>query len=362
MVSCLAFASADTSDYEIEKVYVNGILVENSLIQVELGNKAQIEVYISGTGESENVRVNAWVGGYQYGTIEETTEMFEVEDGISYRKVLYLEIPEDLDVSENEYTLHVEIYDDQDREEEEYTLFFEQEEHRIKVEDVVLSSSSVGPGEYLGVKVRLANYGENDEENIKVTALVQELGISNRVYLDELGSGDQEDVATIYLTIPKDASGDYVVEVQVEYGNSKAYDIAYLDVLGEARFDENVFVSISNIKDLVVDEEKTFKVQITNLAEVGKDFSLDVSGMDAEVGNSIYVPSGATGEIYFTLRPPSEGMNSILVVIESNDGIYQELYSVNVAEDKSMVGEILALVAVLIVMIGIVLYLKGLHK
>jgi hypothetical protein len=362
MIICLPLVIAESSDYEIEKVYVNGMNVEDNLVQVELGNKAQVEVFVKGTGNAKDVRVSAWIGGYQYGGIEEISEMFEVEDDVLYRKILILDIPEDLDVSNNEYTLHVEVYDDNDREEEEYTLFFEQEEHKIKVEDVILSSTSVGPGEYLGVKVRLANYGENDEEDIRVIASVPELGINNRVYLGELSYGEQEDVSTIYLTIPNNARGDYAVEIIVEYGNSKSYGVAYLNVLGEARFDENVFVSISNVKDLVVNEEKIFKVQITNLASVGKEFSLEVSGIEASVGGEIYVPSGETGEMSFVLEPSEAGMENVLVVVESNDGIYQEMFNVKVEEEKSYFGIVLSLVAVVIVVVGIVVFLKGMNK
>ena len=356
---CSFLVYADSEDYKIDAVYVNGILTENNLVQVELGNNAQIEVFLSGTGDNTDVRVSAWIGGYQYGSIEDVSELFEVEDDVSYRKVLYLEVPEDLDVSSNEYTLHVEIYDNQNREEEFYTLFLEQEEHRIKVQDVILSSETIGPGEYLSVKVRLANYGENDEENIKITASIPDLGINGRVYLDELDSGDEEDVSTIYLVVPNDArGGDYSVEIQVDYGNSKSYGDAYLNVLGEARFDENVFVSVSNIKDLYVDEEKTFKVQITNLAEVSKDFSLEIAGMESNVGDDVTIPSGKTGEIYFTLKPENQGLNNILIIVDSGEGVYQDLYSVNVNPEKDFFSIFLSLFAVLIVVVGIVLFLK----
>ncbi|MBS3162861.1 hypothetical protein J4467_02965 [Candidatus Woesearchaeota archaeon] len=356
---CSFFVCAESTDYKIDEVFVNGIEVDGNLAQVELGNRAQIEVYLSGSGENKDVRVSAWIGGYQYGSVEDVSELFEIEDGVSYRKVLYLEIPDDLDVSSNEYTLHVEIQDSQDRVTKEYTLFLEQEEHKIKVEDVILSSNTIGPGEYLGIKVRLANNGENDEENIRVTASIPDLGISGRVYLDELVSGDQEDVSTIYMTVPSGArAGDYAVEIQVDYGNSESYGAEYLTVLGEARFDDNVYVSISNIKDLYVNEEKTFKVQISNLAGVSKEFSLGISGMDAEVGNSVTIPAGSTGEIYFTLKPEEEGLNNILIVIDSDDGVYQDLYSVNVNPEKSFMGIFLSLFAVLLVVVAIIFFLK----
>src|SRR3989338_5329951 len=93
LVFVLAFVSADDSDYEMTAVYVNTILAESSTVQVDLGTNAQIQVYLEGTGDTTDVRVRAWLGGYEYGDIEERTDVFQVEDGISYKETLYLAIP-----------------------------------------------------------------------------------------------------------------------------------------------------------------------------------------------------------------------------------------------------------------------------
>ncbi|HII14548.1 MAG TPA: hypothetical protein HA360_05750, partial [Nanoarchaeota archaeon] len=124
-----------------------------------LGSTAQIQVYLEGTGERTDVRLRAWIGGYEYDAIERISDVFEVQDGLAYKKILTLDIPEDLDVSTHEYILHVEVYDSQDKESYAYTLYVEQERHDIVVEDILLSTQSVAPGEYLGVKVRLENQG-----------------------------------------------------------------------------------------------------------------------------------------------------------------------------------------------------------
>lgn len=358
------FVSADSSNYRIDSVYVNGIEVTDSnRMQVELGSTVQVQVYLEGTGESEDVRVSAWIGGYEYDSIDTSSEVFEVEDGVSYKKVLSIDIPEDLDVSEHEYILHVEVYDSSERETEEYTLYIEQERHDIVIEDILLSATSVAPGDYLGVKVRLENQGAKDEEDLKITVSIPELGISSRVYMDELVSGEQESATSAYLVIPSDASGDYEVLVSVEYNNgySEVSESAYIAVEGEMIYDENTFVSISSMSDLVAGEESSYKVQVTNLADEAKTFSLTVEGLDASYIESIRVPAQSSGEFIFTLYPEEAGTAYVFVEVGSDEGLVtQELYTVTI-EDKSSALVVLVSILIAVLVAGfIIIYLRKL--
>jgi len=351
-------AAADANDYSIEAVYVNGIQAEGNLVQVELGSTVSIQVYVEGTGERTDVRLRAWIGGYEYGSVEETSEVFEVEDGVSYKKSLYVDIPEDLDVSSNTYTLHVDIYDSESREEKKYTLYFEQERHDVVIEDVLFSANSVTPGDYVGVKVRLENQGEKDEEDLKITVSIPELGISNRVYMDELLSGDQDDASSAYLVIPSDASGDYAVLVTVDYNNgySTVSETGYISVEGEMVYDENTFVSISSIGTLVVGEESSYKVQVSNLGDSAKTFYLSVDGLDAEYTPRMTIPAGSSGEFVFTLSAEDVGTEYVFVEVSTDEGLVtQKLLTVDVAE-KSSAFVVMSVALAVLVLFGIIWY------
>ena len=359
----LPFVRADSSDYEISAVYVNGIQAEGSTVQVELGTNAQVQVYIEGTGESTDVRVRAWLGGYEYGDIEETSDVFKVEDGISYKEFLYLAIPDDLDVSSNAYTLHVEIYDGQDKESQEYSLYLEQERHEVSVEDILLSSTTVAPGDYFGVKVRLDNQGYKDENDVKVTVSIPALGISQRVYMDELLSGDQADASTAYLVIPSDAAGDYEVLVTVAYNNgySEVTGSSYIRVEGEQVYDEHTLLSVSSITGLTEGETSTYKVQVTNLADSTKTFYLTVDGLNAEYSSPITVPAQSSGQFEFTLSPQSAGSDSVFVEISTNEGLVtQKLLTVDVAEPSTSWVLLVSILLAVLVGLGILFYLKRL--
>tara|TARA_Y100000310_G_scaffold337875_1_gene426075 strand:+ start:72 stop:1190 length:1119 start_codon:yes stop_codon:yes gene_type:complete len=361
LLLCTSVALA--ADYSIEEVYVSGIEAEGNTIQVELGSTLQVLVYLEGAGE-QDVKVRAWIGGYEYGTIQDITDMFDVEDGISYRKYLYLDIPEDVDSSQ-EYTLYVEIYDDTDSEMVQYDLYLEDPRHSVTIEDIFLSSSQVEAGDYLGVKVRLQNLGENVEKDIKITVSLE--GVSSRVYLEELGAKDSDtddevSSETLYLSVPEDLEGDYMLQVEVEYNNgySTITEYEWIRVAANQSYDEDALVSIASVKDLSVGTESTFKVQVTNLASEGKEFGLFVYGIDSvEYSDSITVSAGRVGELHFSINPVESGIQEVIVEVSSEDGLVeQRVYSVNVDEGLSLWYWIAFILAGIVVLMGVVLYLK----
>ncbi len=354
---------ADSNDYEITSVYVNGIQSEGSKVQVEIGTNAQVQIFLEGTGDTTDVRLRVWMGGYEYDTLETISDVFTVEDGVSYKKTIYLSIPEDLDVSNNEYTLYVEIFDSKDKERKSYTLYFEQERHELSIKDILVSSTKVAPGDYLSVKVRLENQGYKDEDDIKITVSISDLGISTRVYIDELISGDQDNAPTAYLVIPSTAAGNYEIVVIVEYNNgySEFSESRYISVEGELVYDENTYVSVSSISDLIVDETSSYKVQVTNLGDSAKTFYLTIDGLNAEYTESITVPAKSSGEFIFNLSPDNVGSQTIFIEVTTSEKLVtQKLLNVNVTERNSALVYVVSVLLAIIVVFGLIFYLKKL--
>ena len=351
-----------SADFEVSKVYVNTVeATSDNKVQVELDTAAQVQVQLEGTGSTKDVNIKVWLGGYEYDNLEDYTEMFDVEDGVVYKKNLEIHIPEDLDVTSNEYTLRVEVFDAHSREVKEYTLYFEQERHRVIVEDILLSTDAVEAGEPVGVKVRLENQGETFEEDLKVTISVPELGISKRVYLDELETNDQDETRTVFLTIPQDAQeGNYEISVVVDYnnGHSESADFTYLTIDNDGtQYDEYAVVSISPITDLKQGKESTFKVQVTNFEETTKTFYLDVQGVTADFEKSVSVAGGSTTDIYFTITPEEPGVQNIFVTLCSDVGIVSEKqYSVDVERSNAWKNTILALVLAILALVAAVVF------
>jgi hypothetical protein len=361
LVAFAAFVSA-SDNYAIEEVYVNDILATNT-IQVELDTELTVDVFLKGTGLTKDVKVKAWFGGYEYNLIEDYTEMFDVENGVSYKKTLTLEIPEDLNLDEdNYYTLYVQIYDGDEYEEFSSTIYFEEPRHKVGIRDIIFSNTA--PDEYLGVQVRVTNLGENKEEDIRVTVSIPDLEISTRTYVDELAARNQDTentndevtVGTLYLRLPADAYGDYEVQVQVDYNNDHDSTIKseYIRVEGYQSYDDSALVSISSLSDLKVGKESTFKIQITNLEEDPQEFDIEIEGnFEFDYIDTITVDN--VQELTVTVTPLESGAQSLDVTVSTDKGIVSEnIYSYTVQEQTKVwpiiVGVVLAVLAVLLVL------------
>jgi len=361
LVAFTAFVSA-SDNYSIEEVYVNDILATNT-IQVELDTELTVDVFLEGTGLTQDVKVKAWFGGYEYNLIEDYTEMFDVEDGVTYKKTLTLEIPEDLNLDEdNYYTLYVQIYDSNEFEEFSSIIYFEEPRHKLGIKDIIFSNTA--PDEYLGVQVRLTNLGESKEEDIRVTVSIPELEISTRTYVDELAARNQDTedtndevtIGTMYLRLPADANGDYEVQVQVDYNNdySTTTESEYIRVSGYTSYDESALVSISSLSDLKVGKESKFKIQITNLEENPQEFNIEIEGnFEFDYIDTITVDN--VQESTVTVTPLESGAQSLSVTISTSNGTVSEnIYSYTVQEQTKVwpiiVGVVLAVLAVLLVL------------
>ena len=217
----------ETSNYQIENIYLYGINTDDGTIYVERGDSLDLSVYLSGTGETTDINVKAWIGGYEYDSVEATSEMFDIEDGVNYRIKLSLPVPEDMN-AEQDYTLYVEVYDDVDYTRETATIRVSKDRHLLSIQDILIDN--VDAGDYTTATVRLENMGDKKEEDIKVTVSIPELGIEKSTFLDELTNNeinneDEESSGDVDLNleIPETAeTGSYEVLVTVSY--NKGYD------------------------------------------------------------------------------------------------------------------------------------------
>ena len=259
--------SADTSsNYVVDSVKVNSMDISSYTVEVENGDTVPLEIYLHGTGETTDVTVKAWIGGYEYDNVEVASDMFKVDDGVYYKKELILVLPSDLG-NDEDYTIYVEVFDSLDSYEYQGTVHVEKVRHLLDIQDVVLDNS-VDAGDYTTALVRLENLGDHKEEDIKVTVSIPELGIEKSTFMDELTNNeidneDEEDSGDVALTfqIPKDAeSGDYEVEVSVSYNKGyssleESYSISVeASEVEETEEDSTVTVVVANDTDSSADE------------------------------------------------------------------------------------------------------------
>jgi hypothetical protein len=260
LVSVPAMADV-SSNYEVDNIYFNGFNVNDGTLYVERGDSVAMTVYMTGLGETTDVNIQVWIGGYEYDDVYTTSAMFDVEDGVSYRKDISLQLPDDM-IAEQEYSVYVEIYDGVDYVREEATIMVSKERHDVRIQDVVVENS-VDAGDYTTVTVRLENMGDTKEEDIKVTLYNEELNIESSVYMDELtnyeiDNEDEEETGEVSLVFPVsgDADGAYTLDVTVTYNNgySETVGEAILNIEGEAAAEGSVVV----VEDNTVDNDTSF--------------------------------------------------------------------------------------------------------
>ena len=397
LISLATFASADSDLYDIKSVYLDGIEVSSGDIsQVELGNSVEVKVYIEGTGDTTtcpdgdvddcevDVKVKVWIGGYEYDDVEAVSSEFSIEPGVTYRKNLELEIPEDLDVEDNDYTLYVEVYDSDDYERESYEIYTEKQRNSLEIMDVIYDST-VNAGEELQIEIRIENNGDKKQEDIKVEISLEDLDSASG-YIDELASeeednADEESSESIdfVLDIPEDTeSGNYELAVTVTYNNGhESIDKTFtVNIDGEeSESTTETETSVSTSSTSLSGQEgktKTLELNFTNPNTEDATYEVTVSGISqwasSEVSpETLELQGGESEKVSVTITPDSDAAGEhefSIQILDSDGNLVKEIQmdmDVNEGSNSWLKIGFLILI-VLIVLIALIVIFKKLIK
>lgn len=343
--------AANTDKFTITKVLVDDYEAEDDVpIYIERGSTAEVKVFFEWNDTLDDVRVDASINGYEYGDVEKESEMFDLESDEGKRAVtLNLDIPEDMDASDH-YTLHVEVSGKHDYYEKEYELWLEEKRHSLNVQDIILTPKSIiKAGHLLSVNVRVENLGDQDEEDIKITARIPKLGVSARTWIDELvveevEGDDDEDTLTsdkLALRIPYDAPADvYDVIVDVEYdrnhrtiSETMTIKVEATDAVVAEEMPDNTIVNFDlSEKALENGKEQTYKVMIANINDEAKVYSLEVDGTKLWATTRLDPPflsiePDRTGQLYVYVTPNEDAEKSkqvFTIKLKAGDEIVHE--------------------------------------
>jgi hypothetical protein len=395
MIGATASASADSTDYTVDWIKVNGLTLTGSgsttTLDVERGDRLDIEVYLTGNvsnnGTVDDVYVTARIMGYEFGSITDSVGPFSIDDENTYKKVLTLYVPEDIDSSED-YTLRVEVSDKTSELTEELNLHVDEQRHNLRIYDTLLNpSNTIAAGNPLFVTVRLENLGEMEENDIKITASIPDLGVSTVNYMDELNTESQESGESNYeedsseqldllLRIPSDAAtGTYEVRIDVEYNRGYNFisDSLEINIEGAEAEEEiqTVVNSDSNTKTTNVGSTIDYKVMIANLGSESGVYSVQVDGISAW-GEAIVQPGfltvmpDSTGEIIVSVTPTNEEAATytwVAKIMHGNELLNEMVFTTTVEssevveESKDSLKAVLAVIFGLLVVVLIVLAL-----
>ncbi|MFH1331766.1 MAG: hypothetical protein ABIH63_00585 [archaeon] len=381
--------TAIASELQLENfnVKVDDIDAEGSIVYVERGQEIPVEVKFTALDNYDNVRVKAWIGGYEYDDVKDTSGIFDIQEGITYKKTLKLVIPEDIDVKDDEdtYSLRVEVYNDDYTNEESFELRIKEQRHRLAIQDIILRpGSTVQAGQALFATVRVENLGDKKEEDIRITVSIPDLGIAQRTYIDELtaheeNNEDEESSMSseeIYLRIPADAkTGFYTVNIDVEY--SRGHEIVsatgkiYIQgTAAEAETPEEQTKTVvgtdATTKMVKQGDEVAYKVMIANMGSTPQIYSVEVSG-EKLWGISRVDPAfakiqnDATGEMYVYIKANDDatvGKQMFTVKVKAGDTIVDEkTLTADVTAKEAPVTQVGSLRNALIIGFGVLVVL-----
>ena len=303
---------------DVSAVAWDGAAFVTQTIHVERGQDAVVEIYFTGEDDGldtngdgvidlndiavyDGVRVEANLGGYEHGKIESyTREAFEVREGNSYKRVLRLSIPEDLDASED-YELEVRIWNKDLEDEVAVPLRIEETRHLLNVYDVIISPTAVEAGQKVFVSVLVENIGAKKEDRASVTVSIPELGVEAKEFLTELqivdadddDDDDNEEVVDVSLDIPECAdAGEYDVVVRLDYnrGHTESEDTYTVTVNSEGVCGgqtpavvptETFIANVDKASQSVTQGQGVvYTLSLANLADSAKIYTFAVEGAE----------------------------------------------------------------------------------
>jgi uncharacterized membrane protein len=278
----------------------------------------------------------------------DSVHTFDLKGDRSAWKKMTINIPQKLE--KDTYDLRI-LVAEREGKSLEYRVKIEVEgaRHNLYIKGVVFSPEKVIAGRSLLTYVRMKNYGEEDEETVKVKVTIPELGVSATEFVDELEEDDSITTEELYIRIPKcTESGMYDVDVMLEFdeGYEEITDTYQIEVVA----DENEICGANGAMD--APEEKTmitiasetqevtpggssviYPFTISNLGKNAKTYTVTVDGTDfadfsITPGSVVLLDSGEAKAVYVNVKAKEgaeAGEKMFAVTISSGGEVLKEI-------------------------------------
>lgn len=292
------FVSADftTSDLGWGTIRINGDNVDYlslEVLDVTEGETLNIRIGLEAINNVADIEVDAEIKGYEYGdyeNLEDSTHLFDLIAGTTKYVDLEVTLPNKLE--DDTYLLRLRVLDQKsDDLELNVPLRITPARNAIEIADVAFSpSTTVKAGRSLLATVLLQNYGDKNQDNVKVTVAIPELGISASEYLDDVDTVDSNvdytDVPEMFLPIPADAAaGEYDVKVTAKYDEyetvTKTFTIKVVANEAYQVSDKLVLAVGPEAQTVAAGTSATYAIALTNAGSTSKAYLLTAtSGSD----------------------------------------------------------------------------------
>ncbi len=376
-VSAFTQVSANTTTDLVNTydVTVEGIDAYANTASVIAGETVTVKVYFDTLVDDTDVTVEVEIEGSKVDT-RTISEVFDVETGKSYRKVLSIKVPFELkDEVSDEVTLSIEI-DGKDYKTNlaDTTLRVQRPSYNPVIKSITVPSS-IEAGETFPIEIVLKNMGYNELDDVFVTAKIIGLGVSQGpkwfgdiVTLDNHSyHHDHEDtvVGNLYLEVPYPVKeGIYTLEVTVDNDDVRTTEVRQIVI--ENDFENNVLVTSSTERNVAQGQEAVYEFLIVNptnnvkIYKIVSESTNDVSSTPSQT--IIAVPAGSSKTVKVVATSNEEGLHNFNVNIFSNEELVNTVtFSMDVEEsqDNPIVILTIALAIIFLVLLVILIVVLG---
>ncbi len=379
LVAIFVFAISSVSAFaDITSVEVSGISSSGQTIAAFAGQTLPVRVIFDATEDASDVRIKAWISGDR--ELAVSTERFNVLSGNTYSRLLSVEVPFDIDPSED-FSLFVSV-EDKREEADRFTVDLEVQRESFTLDILSIDmDSKVKAGENLAIDVVVKNRGFEEAEDTFVSAKIPALGIERSVFFGDLSAVDESDPdkfdsaeRTLFLRIPVSAPvGIYDIEIKAFNDDSSTTIIQKVAVAGAGE-DSSVIPSI-NTRTFAVGEDAVYTMTLVNSGANVRVYELvveqpsglvytttsgavtQVTGLTIAAEEPIVaVPAGESRTVRLVARASQEGRYNFAVNVHSDEELVKrETFVANVEGKRSFAGSAAVLLTVVLAIIFIVL-------
>ena len=181
----VGFASAGLAVGDVD-VELNGVDIDTDLVSFS-GDVVPVEVVFTAGVDAEDVKIRVSIYDGR-DDVSVSSGRFNIVMDKTYKKLLALELPSDIDEDLDERTLTVEIYDadyDTVDYDEDFLVSMQRESYSLDILSVDYSSQ-VSAGDVIPVSIVTKNVGFNIMDDNYVVVSIPALGVSTRGYAGDL--------------------------------------------------------------------------------------------------------------------------------------------------------------------------------
>ncbi len=392
LVAVLSVISVSAVPVSIDEVEVNGEeMIEDvdNRLDIQRGEEIEVKVRLNALADGEDLEVEAFISGFEHNDrtrLSDISDVFDVEADTTYIKKLRFDLSELVD--EDDYLLRVIISDrNSDALIENYMLKIDVPRRDLTIRDVVFNpDNTVQAGRALLATVRIRNSGEQDEDDgVKVTVSIPELGVSASDFIDEVESDESTTSEELFLRIPVCApAGVYTARITAEYNEGfdevsttksiSVVESGACEINAQATGGKTTITFSGGSQDLVAGAGgAAYPIALTNGGNVDRTFTLSVDGVSSwgtvriTPSNVVTVGAGETQNAFVFVSASDDaaaGERTFVVSVKdaSGNALRDLALKANVVDDgNSDFGDArrvlevgLVLLVVLLVLIGLV--------